>query len=649
MKKTMPKLLYSIIISILLAGCKNNKLYNIQQSLNMAKENRTEIQKALDHFPKGSDEYNAMCYLIEQMINHKSYDGHTNQKLRNIMRTTPHFDFKKIEWDFLSQSKEPKLNSDLNTITADYLINNVNEAYNTWSNCSWKKEISFDHFCEYILPYKIANEPIVEWRAYLKNKYSFLIEGVSQQKEAFFKVYNYISAKYNKSTFDYPYEQDALLLDLTNGGHCKERSYHMIYIMRALGISVALDYTPVWSNYGKNAHMWVALVNNENHIVLPSSTKKGFYIDSAYEPINYTIPQNYHYKVDSLKKVAKILRRSFSARKTNIDNDYKSRPNTFKDVKIHDVTSSYPVISKETLIDIDNTPTNSLYICTYNHLKGWYAVGYVTDIRGQKANIGPLINENVVLVAEYTNGVLIPRSYPHIILENGRSHKLIPDTTSRQKLKIYRKYMFSSRWINRWGEIIGTTVETSSSSNFKNSKCLFRWDQMPYEATTIKLDQKKLQKYLRILPAQNLYPTFAEIRLKNKNGERISLSDYRLFAIGENLTGDSLVVKSLQDNNEKTTFFKRFPFWIGIELKNHHDISELEVIMRNDENRIKPGNRYELFYFDHKWISLGEKIASNDYLEFDNAPTNAIFLIKNLTEGREERIFTYQNDMQVWW
>jgi hypothetical protein len=43
------------------------------------------------------------------------------------------------------------------------------------------------------------------------------------------------------------------------------------------------------------------------------------------------------------------------------------------------------------------------------------------------------------------------------------------------------------------------------------------------------------------------------------------------------------------------------------------------------------------------------KKTDNVMLDYDNCPTNALFLLHDLTKGREERIFTYENGEQVWW
>lgn len=115
------------------------------------------------------------------------------------------------------------------------------------------------------------------------------------------------------------------------------------------------------------------------------------------------------------------------------------------------------------------------------------------------------------------------------------------------------------------------------------------------------------------------------------------------------MTGDTVVTKKLQDFNIETTFYKRFPFWIGFDIKNIRDkIGGIQIIMRNDGNQIIPGHRYELFYYNGKWISLGRKKATHTYVDFSDIPCNALLLLKCLTSGKEVRIFMYEKGKQLW-
>ena len=79
-------------------------------------------------------------------------------------------------------------------------------------------------------------------------------------------------------------------------------------------------------------------------------------------------------------------------------------------------------------------------------------------------------------------------------------------------------------------------------------------------------------------------------------------------------------------------------------------VTKIRYLPRNDDNIIVPGQLYELFYWENDgWVSLGQQTATEYVLYYDNAPFNALFLLRNLTKGKEERIFTYENDQQVWW
>lgn len=53
---------------------------------------------------------------------------------------------------------------DSKIITADYLIENIDLSFEVWKKYPWNKHLSFDDFCEFILPYRIANEPLSNWQ-----------------------------------------------------------------------------------------------------------------------------------------------------------------------------------------------------------------------------------------------------------------------------------------------------------------------------------------------------------------------------------------------------------------------------------------------------------------------------------------------------
>ncbi|MCK4696279.1 MAG: hypothetical protein KAT74_10975, partial [Candidatus Cloacimonetes bacterium] len=58
---------------------------------------------------------------------------------------------------------------------------------------------------------------------------------------------------------------------------------------------------------------------------------------------------------------------------------------------------------------------------------------------------------------------------------------------------------------------------------------------------------------------------------------------------------------------------------------------------------------YEFFYWDDEWKSLGEKTCTGEPLFFDNVPSNRLYWLVKKDSRKEERIFTYENNKQVWW
>ena len=59
--------------------------------------------------------------------------------------------------------------------------------------------------------------------------------------------------------------------------------------------------------------------------------------------------------------------------------------------------------------------------------------------------------------------------------------------------------------------------------------------------------------------------------------------------------------------------------------------------------------RYELFYWDGRWKSLGQQVARHDYLEYRHVPKGALLWLRNLDEGVQERIFIYEGGRQIWY
>ena len=89
--------------------------------------------------------------------------------------------------------------------------------------------------------------------------------------------------------------------------------------------------------------------------------------------------------------------------------------------------------------------------------------------------------------------------------------------------------------------------------------------------------------------------------------------------------------------------------WAGMDFGQPIKIHTIGFAPRNDDNAINDKDLYELFYWDNTWKSLGKKRTKTDTLIYNNVPSGALLWLQNLTKGKEERPFTYEDSKQIWW
>jgi len=69
----------------------------------------------------------------------------------------------------------------------------------------------------------------------------------------------------------------------------------------------------------------------------------------------------------------------------------------------------------------------------------------------------------------------------------------------------------------------------------------------------------------------------------------------------------------------------------------------------DESNTVFPGERYELMYWRGRWVSLGVKVTESKTLIYRHVPKGALLWLRNLDKGHQERIFSYEKGVQVWY
>ncbi|MDE7459242.1 MAG: hypothetical protein K2M77_10295, partial [Muribaculaceae bacterium] len=261
----------------------------------------------------------------------------------------------------------PKV-SDCQIITADYLIKNIDRAFEQWRTNPWLRHLDFDQFCEYILPYKVKElQPLDNWREKFSSVYADELHPLDYCDL-------YAGSAYRACrTLNEAYRRDirpgiinrkwVKVYDVENRlkvpyGMCSDYTYLTAVIFRSVGLPVACDHTPHWGNQ-RLGHSWNSLLA-QNGKTVPFV---GMVINTEEGPI-----------ID--ERLPKVFRSTYSAnpdlKKLNLTGEYV--PHFFRNIFQKDVTDEYVATSD---VDIDCRGINgkTAYLCVFGD-NDWTPVDY---------------------------------------------------------------------------------------------------------------------------------------------------------------------------------------------------------------------------------------------------------------------------------
>lgn len=115
---------------------------------------------------------------------------------------------------------------------------------------------------------------------------------------------------------------------------------------------------------------------------------------------------------------------------------------------------------------------------------------------------------------------------------------------------------------------------------------------------------------------------------------------------------DKQTKESVFDSDVLTGFNGVSPdgHWVGLHLSRPSDVSKIRYMPRNDGNCVEVGDMYHLLMYDKgRWVYLALMRAETTKLVINNVPSEGLYILKDISKGKEERVFTYENGKQVWW
>ena len=626
---------------------------SLEVALRAAKSNRSELEKVLHHYQRTPDDslkYKAARYLIENM---PFYSYSVGEQLNNY----------KLYYLWLKEGKgkspEEVADSvkkvfgpigstirkrDILEIDSAYLCNNIEWAFKVWQEQPWGKNISFDCFCEYILPYRIDDEALAYWREIYYEKYnslldslrisntldkedpvvaaSYLIERLPNKEHIFTSVtptaFGHIGPEYVQYL----------------SGSCREVTDFGVYLFRALGIPCAIDFIPM-SGSGSAGHFW---------LVTWDKNGEDYKMDFP-EPLQL-VRKSWWYVMDMS---AKMYRYTFSVNRELYESMaiYGEELYPFWRLpKFKDVTHGYAQYYKKEMkipseqIYKEKCDGKIAYLCLSSR-DSWIPVDW-TEYDRNNLVFRNLKKSSMMRVATYENGALHFVTDPFIVDGWTNKSHYYSAGGEKQDVVLYAKSNIDTENLLR-DRMIGGVFEGSNRADFADKDTLFLIQSKPYRLrTVVKSWSDKKYRYLRYVGPENASCNVAEIAFYEPN-DTVALKGKVLGTPGCSQQDGSHEYTNAFDGKTWTSFDYIEPTggWTGLDAGKEVQVDHIVYTPRNRDNYIRPGDTFELFYCDGDWKSAGMMIAITDSLVYRNIPKDVLLLLRNHTRGVDERIFVY--------
>lgn len=625
----------SIILIFTVLSCKEEN-HRLEYALDFAGNNRTELIKVLEHYSKDSLKSKAAHFLIENMPYYFSYTGHILDSIKAIKASVD--ENGKLPDDKVNPLKGFRYDNlpktyDAHVITADYLIENIDLAFEEWEKRPWNKYFTFDDFCELILPYRIDNEPLERWRSDYHKKFAFLLDSIYTGSDII-KASNVIGQYLRNEKFIFnrnlnlPHLGAQFLLKY-RVGKCVDSCDYLIYILRSLGIPAAVDELPL-SPDNLTGHTW--------NVVLDTTQR--------YIPFWFTEEDAVrHDKYENGRKKGKVLRKCFGMQPETFEGILQDAkvPSFFKNFFKKDVSAEYFESSHE--VPSEDSSEKYIYIGIFSP-EGWLPIDMtkVVDKKATFRNIEP----DIAYQPLYYNGLEYrPAGYP-FVLKGDSSITFIPDRDNYESITVTRKCPLYLRVVKHMVKVVGAKIYSSESESFKQKQLLYHIVDTPkvsvnkvYFHTPVKC------RYIRYTAPDERFLEIADLDFYYKK-QLVNPVD-----ISENNYEGQLPPEKLQeclDHNPLTWIVsKQKGSWITIDFGKDVYIDCLIYTPRNDDNFIRIGDVYEIGYNDgyEGWKYISRQKAQTDTLVFDSIPKNTLLHLRDLTRGKEEKVFYIQNGKQT--
>lgn len=660
-------LLFYTVILISLTACHSNSDKLLNATLDLAGNNKEELEKVLAHYQNDPEKLSAARFIIMNMPGHSSVDSSNIERLQSIYEKHVEIS-KKYNWerssewygkiDTLWKNERIKINpysfnkkQDIETVKANWLINEIDRSYKAWKENVYTQNDSFEDFCKYILPYRFAEEICLdESRNTFYKRHTHIFNDPNKDfravTDSLHQIYsdlmhnNWAAASmpiYNAATFEQ-----------IKRGSCDDKAWYNCLMMSALGMGVSIDFVPEWGNRA-GGHSW-------NSLIVGGET---YPFEPFCDDDRWKYKRIYNNESSDLLwgkfRLPKVYRRTFEHHFTGpLGNKLVARkdiPSLFKNPFMTDVSSQYFNVADVKITISESIPedTRYCYLCVFG-VKEWYPVQWGKIEWNKRVTFKDMGRDIVYLPMFYNNGVLTPAAEAFLLNKDGEreelkcSHKKMPVT-----VRNYTAYLYPEEIAEAKETLAGAYLVGYNDLNASVADTLYMMtDSIDSWGNDILFSNPPKYRYIQLITPMDSVG-LSEISFYEQGKESRPIQQVNVSAEIKPLTSDeqlemvadhrsATAFKGLFTNKEKRT--------LCFDLGQPLPISKISYIPYT-KNYLYKDREIELCYWDNQWISTGIRKGDNKNMTFENIPEGSIYRVK--MKGTNDRIFTYKNGIIHWY
>lgn len=667
--KFLKSILYILICTTPFVSCRlaTNKL---EKALTAAGDNRYEIEKLLFHYENEPLKKVAALYLVENMVGHSRFQPEIEEwfqpfyDLHQSVSEKHNHDGSKLwqnEIDSLWKAKSGRFISqsikrqpDIQNLKADWLISEIDLAFDAWKENAYSRDASFEVFCQYILPYRISNNLIVDDSRkvfYNRHKGYFSHPGYDFQeltdslhaKYAFLKHNNFAAASmpiYSASVFE-----------KIKRGSCEDKTWYNTLLMSALGMPVTTDFVPAWGNRN-SGHVWNTLiVDGETYPFEPFWDEDRW----KYKRIYNNIDIDYHW---GKFRLPKVYRHTYEYHTdgpiSNKQIDRKDIPALFHNIFMKDVSYEYFDTTNVTIpvTQLVEHKVSYCYLCVFQ-THGFSPVAWGEINNQEKVTFKGIGKDIIYFPMFYKKGVFLPAASPFHLTPEGEVHPFTPNQTREtMNVRFVNSFMDPTEIREARDGIRGSYFVSGKENDVSKEEIMVHVsDSLDAWGNYTTLSYPTPCRYIRLKTPLDTFAVSNIFFYEKGNSKPISdikvTASMRGIKEGETL---SMIADGLSATGYKGIFTEKKrnnSHEILFDLGKKYDINAIDFAPYFD-SALSSSADFELFYWaDNQWISGGIQKGNDNFLSFPNIPQGTIYQLRR-ANWSNIRIFTYDNGHVKW-